>query len=195
VTLEDNIHALTQPHTATQRGVTGTQAPLITQLRTALHDRDGRGGNGADTALPFSEEAHDLLEAITAEAREYADEHTGRTWTRLETNIRALNAAHTPEDREYLTGATQDWIDQIRALTDPPRPRRKLENTPCPACSQTRTADRRTALTAGLWDHNDRMLPPGHWHIECGACGAQWQGPQIAWLLTTLRHDTPKTHT
>lgn len=199
MTLEDNIRTLTRPHTATRRGITGTQPPLITQLRTALHDRDGRGGGSADTPLPFSEEAHDLLHAITSEAREYALEHVGRTYPTLETTIRALNAAHRTEDRDYLEGATQDWIDMIQVLLTPTKPRRRLENTPCPACGQTRTQDRATALTAALWDANEDMLPPAHWDIRCGACGAQWQGKDITWLLTALHtHDTPthaKTHT
>lgn len=188
--LSDNVHRLTKPHTTrveTDEGFkVATLPPLIDQLRAAKTPSGGAGHGGAPTKqrLPIDAGAFDLFEEIEAEAKQLlAACSLARAKPRaLEDVIVRYRAAIQGFGAAEVGNAavvTERWISRIEDALTPPPQRRPMQQ-PCPSCGELwdcMVPERRWALTA--WTQG----PMTAWEVYCSACGAEWLGQDISFLL------------
>jgi hypothetical protein len=194
MSLTDNVHRLTREHlTRDKDGNLRSVPAFLDELRGAITPGNSMSGGGASgPPIPINPSAVDLLTEIHKEARRDYHEITGNGWPgnvdSLLVHFAAMNL--TPEWDSYLTHVTTEWLDRITAMLWPVKPRRKLTGKVCPACGQATHGDERAVtLSLGCWDDDGAMRAIGTWDITCEACGAEWAGDQVAYLLRAL--DTP----
>lgn len=194
MTLADHIHQLVRPHmTRRPDGKITRQDALLDQLATAIHTNGRDGSATSEPGLPINGRALDLWKTIDTQVRQEELERAGtmrgipgQIIERWETEQRHNWVSH-------LEHVTLDLIDQITQLLDPPPKRRKLRE-PCPACGEqwdyTGDGDREPCLTAGTHDEHGAMLKPADYDVSCSACGAEWRGQSLTWVLQVIA-DTP----
>ena len=194
--LTDNVHQLCREHLKTGPDNRPHKVPaLLDELRAAVTPGHAGSAGGSDGGppIPINPNALDLIGEIETGARSDYLEMAGVAWTgtleRLLPWIASLDI--TPEWDNYLTHATQDWVDKINTLLWPVKPRRKLVGKVCPSCGwATYGEERKVCLSLGCWDDTGGMRAIGTWDVECASCEAAWSGDQVAWLLKAL--DTPE---
>ena len=181
MTLAGNVHRLTRPHLSTLRGQIATVPPLLTQL-TMDHGRHSQKVS-SERPIPVPLSAIALWQDMEHEAREHQYARTGDDSGGLWQIVESWERVDDAEWCAYLGQVTLDFIDRILATIDPPRPRRPLRQ-PCAACGQRWTYDadgqRSEAVTAWVWDEDDRVAKVDTWEVTCTSCGAQWVGKEVA---------------
>lgn len=195
MSLRDNIHQLIRPHmTKRPDGKIVTRPALLDQLSEAVHTSKGGRRDTSETPLPINAAAIELWRALDTQARREEQDRTGRPRGHLGGIISRWESETRAEWVQHLEHATLDIIDQISDLLDPPPKRRKLRE-PCPACGERwvydkATGDRDACLTAGTHDSEGAMRQPADYDVACAACGAEWRGKQLTWVLQVIS-DTP----
>ncbi|MDN4644941.1 hypothetical protein [Arthrobacter sp. PsM3] len=194
MSLNDNIHQLTREHLKIGPDGALRQAPaLLAELRNAVTPGNtGSAGGASGPPIPINPEAVDMLARMAGDAKADYREITGNPWPGdLETLLQHIAAMSLAADwHAYLERLTLEWVNQITAFLWPIKPRRKLTGKTCPACGLALHGDERAVcLSLGCWDDDGNLAKIGAWDIECGSCGAEWAGDQVAWLLRAL--DTP----
>jgi len=194
MSLNDHIHQLSREHLKTAPDGQLRHAPaLLTELRNAITPgNSGSAGGASGPPIPINPEAVDMLGRMTMDAKADYWDITGIAWPgTLEALLQhiatmSLEAAW----HDYLERVTLEWVDQITAFLWPVKPRRKLTGKTCPACGLTLHGDdRAVCLSLGCWDSDGNLAKIGDWDVACAACGAEWSGDQVSWLLRAL--DTP----
>jgi len=169
------------------------QPPLLTRLRNASTPGSdgGKAGGDGGKPVPVNLSAVDLFCKIETRARNewrllrgfvYVGRLEHLLWDLISPPFEEL-----PEDWDtYLYQEASAWIDEIKGLLHPTKPRRRLHR-PCPACGvKYHGIDREPALTVNCWDANEDMLHPSLWDASCLACGAEWHGENVQWLARAL---------
>ncbi len=194
MTLRDHIHQLIRPH-ATRRpdGQFIKQPALLDQLAGAVKTSSGGRRDSSETPLPINAAAIDLWKNIDQTLRDEEQERAGTMRGTPGGILQRWENEQRDEWTGHLAHVTLDIIDQITQLIDPPPKRRKLRK-PCPACGEewdyTADGDREPCLTAGTHDEHGAMLKPADYDVSCSACGAEWRGQQLTWVLQVIA-DTP----
>jgi hypothetical protein len=196
LSLNDHVHQLSREHLKTSPDGQLRHAPaLLAELRGAVTPgNSGSVGGASGPPIPINPAAVDMLTRFTKDAKADYTEMTGKHWPGtlegLLQHFAWMDLA--PDWLAYLERITLEWVDQITAFLWPVKPRRKLTGKTCPACGLTLHGDdRAVCLSLGCWDDDGNLAKIGEWDVECGSCGAEWAGDQVAWLLRAL--DTPKT--
>lgn len=195
MTLRDNIHQLIRAHlTKRPDGKIVRQDSLLDQLASAVHTSKGGRRDTSETPLPINAAAIELWKSLDTQVRREEADRTGRPSGTLGGLIAGWENEQRTEWVQHLEHATLDLIDQINELLDPPPKRRKLRE-PCPACGEQwvydrATGDRDPCLTAGTHDEEGAMRQPADYDVACAACGAEWRGENLTWVLQVIS-DTP----
>ena len=182
MSLKDNIRLLTQPHIGyNHAGKIVKQDSLLTQLNKA--ERIGGTSTTSEKPIPANINAVALAQDILKEAQQHQYEMTGTMRGSLWAIILSWQQVEDKEWVAFLEHVTQDWIDAIRNLTNPTRPRRPLHQ-PCASCGNKYTpgedGKRIPALTAWVWDRaGERIAPSENWEVTCSNCGTQWTGREV----------------
>lgn len=191
--LAQNVHKLTQPHhTITPEGDLIKQAPLLDQLAGATHNstRSRSGGSGGQ-GLPINTDAIDTQQWVNRCVRTNEELRTGQKHGTPHQIISRWPTEHRETWQHQLAQDTQQIINRIEHLLNPPPPRRPLRQ-PCPACDQqwaTNTeGERKPALTARVYDTDNGVLPPSEWDLYCAACEAQWtpKDPTFQYMIESF---------
>ena len=182
MSLKENIRLLTQPHIDYNHAgkIVKTEA-----LLKQLHKAERTGGKSTTSEKPIPANinaialAQDLLDEAQKEQYRMVGYYNDNLWL-------ILTTWETIEDKkaqERLTEITTDWIERIRNIIDPTRPRRPLHQ-PCSACGHKYTHgedDKRIpALTAWVWTSDGEQLAPmENWEVTCSSCNTQWHGKEV----------------
>lgn len=191
MSLSANVHRLTRDHLDFIDG-NGTMAPaLLAELRQAVEPgQNSSAGDGGSSAvkIPINDGAIDLLREIEVAARkDWADAHGDQYAGQLEQLLQAFADEDMADEwAAYMEHATRDWCDDIEKFLRPTKPRRKIAR-PCPSCSQTFYGEERAiCLSLGCWDGDEELRHVGTWDVRCEACGAEWAGENMGWLIASL---------
>ena len=180
--LKDNIRLLTQPHIGyNHAGKIVKQDSLLRQLNKA--ERTGGTSTTSEKPIPANINAVALAQDILKEAQQHQYEMHGTTRGSLWAIILSWQQIEDKEWVAFLEHVTQDWIDAIRNLINPTRPRRPLHQ-PCASCGNKYTpgedGKRIPALTAWVWNATGETIAPSeNWEVTCSNCGTQWHGKEV----------------
>ncbi|WP_138443532.1 DUF7341 domain-containing protein [Sinomonas susongensis] len=194
MSLTTNVHELTREHLVhTPAGRLETVPALLDQLDAAAGEtRAGSNGGGGDgTPSPISLDVVALQQDIEREAWANQGELIPSFKGTLKQVIQSWAVESiNGEWMAYLEHITLDWIDKIRAITEPAKPPRKLHR-PCPACGVLYGGDEhKPGLLLHCWADDGALLPPGQWTAECIHCEAAWAGGELGWLSRALNTET-----
>lgn len=169
-------------------------APLLGQLREALHPSGETGGapsGSVGSGAPADVAVLDLLARIEGEAREVwwlARSAPGAPVSRLggtTTEQQVVWAAGvldgTAREAEML-GFVRAWVHAIERLFDPPRVvglrSRRGESAACPACGHDRTPVLDPDLDVYVDAPAITVTMGARPRAVCAECGAEWSGCQ-----------------
>lgn len=199
LSLRLNVDELTRTHLQTAESAhsidgqtliernSGQVPGLIEQLRDSC--REGIGGNGGASGfapkIPIQVGAYMLYESIEKTAGAEWERLTGRRpHATVEQDILgwADFARRDPTEQEHCLNITDQWINDIGELLNPPR--RWEISHPCPACNEKfvyRVMDGETTRSAALVvTAKDGGL------AECRSCAASWASEEWAELAASL---------
>lgn len=199
MSLTQNITMLTRPHPHTRPdGRIVTRAAFLDQLANAQMSQRRGGAGTNETRIPINTAAIELWKALDTEARQLTLDRYNHARGPIGALIQRWDDEGEPTWRAHFEHVTQDMIDRIEAMFDPP-PKRRALHQPCPACGETWAlsddGDRAPCLTAGTHRNDGTMRPPGECDASCDACGAAWEGEELAWLLKALLPPARETTT
>lgn len=199
LSLRLNVDELTRTHLQTAESAhsidgqtliernSGQVPGLIEQLRDSC--REGIGGNGGASGfapkIPIQVGAYTLYESIAKTAGVEFERLSGlKKYSDLERNIIgwAAHARISTTEQEHCLNTTDQWINEIGELLNPPR--RWEISHPCPACKEKfvyRVMDGETTRSAALVvTAKDGGL------AECRSCAATWASEEWADLASSL---------
>ena len=192
--LADAVDRLTRDHRTTLDTDEGTRyvtvTALLTQLATCWLDTGSSGHGGSDTAQPtIHVPAHDLLARIGAEVdRELvACQVRPNLGRKLGQRVRSYGAAilaFGAAEVEYAESVVTGWVTAAEQILTPVRKRRPL-GQPCPACGSL-WADTEAGRVPAVTINADVAYPVAAWDAHCAACGEDWVGQQISYLLRAV---------
>lgn len=188
MTISDNVHRLTRPHLTSANGKPATVPSLLDQLAAAIHPSAAGGASGGSPLrIPIDTGAMSLWQDIEREARAHHVELTGSPGGPLMPLLQSWPDYPMAADwTEYLEHATLDWIDRITALLQPAKPYRPSQA--CPSCDQRFHGDDNTPTLAVYWrDEDGNTKHPHDWRMECGHCGATWQGKELGHIAHAIK--------
>lgn len=191
MTLRDNVHQLIRPHASRRPdGKIATRDALLDQLAEAISPGLRVGGTGqGDSYVPIAVNALDTWRDIDKTLREEEQKRSGSMKGTPGSILARWETEVNPTMVTRLTEVTGDIVDDITDLIDP-TPKRRALRKPCPACRTTWThkgdGDRTSALTAGTHDPDGTMRQPRDYDVACAACGAEWRGQQLTWVLQVI---------
>lgn len=199
LSLRLNVDELTRTHLQTAESAhsidgqtliernSGQVPGLIEQLRDSC--REGIGGNGGASGfapkIPIQVGAYTLYESIAKTAgAEFERLTRANKHGTVEESIQwwAHLSQMDPVEQEHCLNTTDQWINDIGELLNPPR--RWEISHPCPACKEKfvyRVMDGETTRSAALVvTAKDGGL------AECRSCAATWASEEWADLAASL---------
>ena len=192
MTIAQYVHRLTRPHLSfTPDGKAGEVPSLLTELRAAVTHSASGGGDGADgKPLPFNTVALELLQFIE---RTIGEDHYRRYDERFVGTLEGIlqkiaDDTHPGEHAAYFERIFMEWCDEIDEMIRPARVRR-LDGAPCPSCEQRiHGPGRETCVIVDCFKPGGGkdLRPIGTWTAHCRACGAEWSGGNMKYLLASL---------
>jgi hypothetical protein len=200
--LRDLVRTLTRPRpvdTHRMSGVvysttTGTQPPLLVELRRTGVASIGQGGSGkaAHERMTMNVGAFELYTAIEKRVRSWAIRSGYRPpptgWPRLEEVLAHWHARTDGDpnlDPKHYAKILRGWVAGIADLIDPPY-RFPIEQ-PCPRCgAEWTTGDIDTGTDPNRALNVIERIPADRSVIVCHACGAEWHGVTGAHALRDL---------
>lgn len=164
---------------------------LLNELREAVTHSTSGGSGSEGMPLPFNTGALELLRSIERDAGEHHAERYGeRFFGTLEQLLMKIaeDQGHDVDWLIFFERLFMDWCDLIESMVRPTKVR-CLDGVECPSCGRKIHGDgRETCLAIRCYQPGGGrdLLPVNEWTATCRACGAEWSGDGMKWLVASL---------